>query len=403
MGSQPTVLIARLDDNRTLYAVEREARGLYVVLQLGSWVSLQQLRSVAVVAQTEPANVPGNGRDLGGAIPGLPLITPEVSKYNKKKRLAIEAIQSMVKRPSTPLLQEPQSQSIAPEQQALPDPQGDTPNAADIPAAEVATQVTASEIFENVRTQYFESLYLSKTSLAYFAKGPLSRARAAFHLDFDSTLDMKDHIAFLEGLVLSSTLLDKKYREGIPGCVSLIDPNDQSGDETKSKKKRKAPKKLKPGKNGLYPNEETLINKWWINHDEEAEIGVPGSSKEETMRTRITNLRIRETQLQMIIILEILALQPLVTSANNPDDDLPILPTGIFVESNQRTPKARKADHLTMLIDVHIDRLCIWQSLTSEITKAPDADPKVGPMSVNAAKHSENILRDFCIEVIAPL
>ncbi|PQE06339.1 hypothetical protein CJF32_00002060 [Rutstroemia sp. NJR-2017a WRK4] len=401
MGSQPTILIARLDDNRTLYAVEREDRGLYVVLQLGSWVNLQQLRSVAVVAQTEPANVPGNGQSLGGAIPEVPLITAEASKYNKKKKLAIEAIQSMVRRPSTPLLQESISQSIAP-QQELPDPQDDTPNFADIPTTEVATQVTASEIFDNVRTQYFESLYLSKTSLAYFAKGPLSRARAAFHLDFDSTLDMKDHIAFLEGLVLSSTLLDKKYREGIPGCVSLIDPNDQSGDETKSKKKRKASKKTKPGKNGLYSNEETLIKKWWINHDEETETGAPGSSKEETMRTRIANLRIRETQLQMIVILEILALHPLVASADNPDDGLPILPTGIFVESKQRTPKTRKTDHLTMLIDVHIDRLCIWQSLTSEVTKAPDADSKVGPRLVNAAKHSENILRDFCIEVIAP-
>ncbi|KAB8289685.1 hypothetical protein EYC80_010597 [Monilinia laxa] len=405
MGNQPMVLIARLDDNRTLYAVERESRGLYVVLQLGSWINIQQLKSSAVVAQTDRADLPVKGLLLGStAIEPLtaPLITG--SKYNKKKRLAIEAIQSMIKRPSTPstpLLPEPRPQSAAPESVPVSEAQNETQATVTLPAIETTIQATATEIFDNIRTQYFESLYLSKTSLAYFAKGPLSRARAAFHLDFDANLDMNELIAFLESLILSSTLLDKKYRDGVPACVSALDIHDQSADDVTVKpKRRKANKKMKPGKNGLYPNEESLIGKWWLGHDEEVESGAPGSSKDDLARTRIANLRIRETQLQMIVILEIFALQPLVSTTGNLEEGLPSLPSNDIIQTKERTPKTRKQDHLTMLIDVHIDRLCIWQSIASEAIKAPDTGS--GPTAANTVKHTDNILKDFCIEVIIP-
>ncbi|APA14620.1 hypothetical protein sscle_13g093900 [Sclerotinia sclerotiorum 1980 UF-70] len=404
MGNQPMVLIARLDDNRTLYAVERESRGLYVILQLGSWINIHQLKSSAVVAQTERADVPVKGMLLGSAHLGASaesFITPEGSKYNKKKRLAIEAIQSMIKRPSTPLLPEPRPQSAAPESLPVPEAENVFQATVSLPALETKTQATAPEIFDNIRNQYFESLYLSKTSLAYFAKGPLSRARAAFHLDFDANLDMNDHIAFLESLVLSSTLLDKKYRDGVPTCVSAIDIQDQSADDATVKpQKRKGNKKMKPGKNGLYPNEESLIGKWWVGHDEEIESGAPGSSKDEMAKTRIANLRIRETQLQMIVILEILALQPLASTTENVEGGLPSLPSYDIIQSKERTPKTRKQDHLTMLIDVHIDRLCIWQSIATEAIKAPETSSD--PTAAKTVNHTDNILKDFCIEVIAP-
>lgn len=397
------LLIARLDDNRTLYAVERESRGLYIVLQLGSWINIHQLKSSAVVAQTERADMPVKGLFSGPTAfesSTTPLITAEGSKYNKKKRLAIEAIQSMIKRPSTPQLPESRPASVVLESVPGPESQIKTQATVSLPVLETTTQATATEIFDNVRTQYFESLYLSKASLAYFAKGPLSRARAAFNLDFEANLDMSDHIAFLESLVLSSTLLDKKYRDGVPVCVSAIDIHDQSGDDAAAKpKKKKSNKKMKAGKNGLYPNEEALITNWWIGHDEDVESGAPGTSKDEIARTRIADLRIRETQLQMIVILEILALQPLVSS-NGTLENLPSLPSDDIIQRKERTPKTRKQDHLTTLIDVHIDRLCIWQSIAIEAVEAPDITS--GPMAANAVKHSDNILKDFCIEVIVP-
>ncbi|KUJ20411.1 uncharacterized protein LY89DRAFT_442789 [Mollisia scopiformis] len=408
MGTQPMVLIARLDDARTLYAVERESLGLYVLCQLGSWVNLQELRAAAVASKQELPRV-SEGPSTIFQEASLPTVTPEINKYNKKKRLAIEAIQSMVKRPISNTSAE--SQSIPSESApAFTSSAGERPDPAPI-LDDVVSHPDAAEIFENVRTQYFEALYLSMASLAYFAKGPLSRARAAFHMDFDSTLDLKDHVNFLESLILSNALIDSKYRDGVPTCVSLLDIQDQSEDNanpTAKVKRRKSNKKQKPGKNGLYPTEDTLIRKWWNSHDDEAESGAPGDSRDERTKRRISQLRIRETQLQIIIILEVLALQPLASSSEDIGEDLPTaLPTIEPMESKQKQGKSKKPQDLTMLIDLHIDRLCIWQSVAlEEATKGHSSESQNVSENIDTptarTSHTDNILRDFCVEVIAP-
>jgi hypothetical protein len=162
MGSQPKVLIARLDDARTLCAVERESRGLYALCQLGSWVNLHGLKAGAVVSKQDMHKLSEKGFPNAAAQAAAPLAPPESSKYSKKKRLAIEAIQSMVKRPSTSLPTESQQSPAEPDSATtlqLPEQIADP-----LPQEEVATQLTAAEIFENVRNQYFEALYLSKAS-----------------------------------------------------------------------------------------------------------------------------------------------------------------------------------------------------------------------------------------------
>ncbi|TVY37433.1 hypothetical protein LOCC1_G007360 [Lachnellula occidentalis] len=407
MGSQPMVLIARLDDGRTLYAVEREDRGLYVICRLGSWVDLHQLKEAAIVSKQELPEGLERRNSIRHNSPA-PLITPESSKYSKKKRLAIEAIQSMVKRPSTGLLTE--SQLATAELEPIFDTQPAESTVEQPPIDDPVTR-TAAELFDSVRTQYLEALYISKASLAYFAKGPLSRTRAAFHLDYDSTLDMNDHVAFLESLVMSTTLIDKKYRDGVPECVSLIDIQDHSVDEAikaaSKPKKRKTNKKVKPGKNGLYPTEDTLIRRWWSNYDDELESGAPGTSKDEMTKSRIAQLRIRETQLQIIVILEVLALQPLATGSDDVDSGLPSgHPKSNIVEGKEKNTNAKKPDHFAMLIDVHIDRLCIWQSIQLESMKAPSGESQnsTGELgnSTGSSTNGDSILRDFCVEVIAP-
>jgi hypothetical protein len=225
---------------------------------------------------------------------------------------------------------------------------------------------------------------------------------------------LNDYIAFLESLVLSSTVIDKKFREGVPECVSLIDIQDHSADDAKEavskSKKRKSNKKMKPGKNGLYPTEDALIRRWWSSHNDEAESGGPGTSKDETTKGRIAQLRIRETQLQMIVILEVLALQPLAKGLGDVGDGLLSgLPKNEEVEGKQKNPKSKKPDQLTVLIDVHIDRLCIWQSIQLESTKAPGAPrefqsaPAGFGNLLGSVGNGDNVLRDFCIEVIGPL
>jgi len=156
MGNQPMVLIARLDDGRSLYAVEREDRGLYVLCQLGSWVNVQQLRASAVASTVDPPNKTGKVLGHMDNDP-LPQKAPDATKYGKSKRLAIEAIQSMVKRPSTGNLAE--SQASALESQPPELSQGDE-HASNEPAInEASVPPTASELFDGVRSQYLEALY----------------------------------------------------------------------------------------------------------------------------------------------------------------------------------------------------------------------------------------------------
>jgi DNA replication regulator SLD3 len=210
---------------------------------------------------------------------------------------------------------------------------------------------------------------------------------------------------------MSTTLIDKKYRDGVPSCVAMIDIQDHSAEDANQasakSKKRKSNKKMKPGKTGLYPNEEALIRRWWQSHDD-AESGAPVNSRDELTKRRISQLRIRETQLQMIVILEVLALQPLASATEDVGMGLPAgLPISEEAEAKDKSTKSKKPDHLTMLIDVHIDRLCIWQSIALEATKSSGNNlEKVSQQldrTSSAIKHADNILKDFCIEVIAPL
>ncbi|OBU01374.1 hypothetical protein VE01_00230 [Pseudogymnoascus verrucosus] len=413
MGSTPVVLIAQLDDNKALYAVEYESKGLYVLFKLGSWVDLSKLCSVAVVSRPytkshkhdNPQGVAGRGASANNA-----LSPAESDKYSKKKRLAIEAIQSMVKRPSTSQsLNIEQTTSTESPSTALPlepiqiaqlDPVAAVQPSQDAPLEEPR----AEDILDGVRSQYLDTLYLSKVSTAYFAKGPLSRARAAFHLDLDSTLQMKDLTQFLDSLVLPTNILDKKYKDGLQEFVSTLDPGMESDldADAKTRPKKRKIKKVKLGKNGLYNTEDSFIKSWWGNHDVDAE--TPGAAREGTARSRISKLRVREILLQIILILETLALQKLCPPPD-PTDDLP-LPAVAEGTPGDKTPrsKAKKPRDLSALVAVHLDRLSIWSLSAGEGTSTSKQGPTSSAPNLTTTSGSDatDILRNFCLEVVVP-
>jgi DNA replication regulator SLD3 len=111
---------------------------------------------------------------------------PEASKYNRKKRLAIEAIQSMVKRPLGGVLftseilpvSEPQPSTIPdpshrkealfgtePLPSVTQDPAHQEPSYSHVERDDITEQPTADQILDNIRLQYFEALYLSKVGI----------------------------------------------------------------------------------------------------------------------------------------------------------------------------------------------------------------------------------------------
>jgi DNA replication regulator SLD3 len=223
---------------------------------------------------------------------------------------------------------------------------------------------------------------------------------------------MNELIEFLEGLILPTTVVDKKYKDGVPSLLStLMLDGSAEGNKTPPRVKKPKSKKLKPGKNGLYPAEDTYISRWWGSYDTDANKDGLGGPKEDVIRKRVAQLRIREMQLQMIVILETLALQSLATS---PTDQSGGLPSNGQIDSTSNGKAAicsisKKPLDLVALIEVNIDRLCIWQSLAAEdgrTTSTLEAPSNIGPKPSGLASthdHAADILREFCIEVIVPL
>lgn len=177
----PSVLIARSDTTRNVYAIERHQNGLYAVCKLGAWVAIDKLSHLAEACYEQrcrPAQVAHN------SVAEAPSTTPQLHHESKKKRLAIEEIQSMVrKRPrtisTTPCESQEQSQpriqtvahAVAhsledPFQEQLPggivsEPPPKSPQAA-VADSNADMQTSAEDIFQNIRSQYLEALYHSK-------------------------------------------------------------------------------------------------------------------------------------------------------------------------------------------------------------------------------------------------
>ncbi|KAI2617631.1 DNA replication regulator SLD3-domain-containing protein [Hypomontagnella submonticulosa] len=429
MGSRPVVLIARLESDKTLYALERQINGVYTLCKLCSWVDLRELQQLATVSL--PKLIEKWTSSAVNSTTSQPLTTPRLHHDTKKRRLAIEAIQSLVKKPARSRSASTVSQFLPPTQLPTPshdnaepqpdnshvlqdgpstgtaEPRTESQGANAVEMDEMLTVPTAQSIFENIRNQYFEYLYHSMGSLAYFAKGPLSRARATFHLDCDANLEMNDLVEFLKSLVMTTAQIDKKYRETIPEIISKMKPIFQDSDDERAKAKKRRSKKMRIGKDGLYPMEYENVRKWWGPRkpsfkDDEAMT----TTEPQYIKYQLACLRSRETQLQMIIILEILALEPLVAAHNNKDPQLPGLPglEDTPTEAPKDTPpKKRNRHNLPSLVDVHADRLCIWQSTALDVVKFPATAQISKEMeSQNSSKFSSDPLKDFCVDIVMP-
>ncbi|GKT40080.1 uncharacterized protein ColSpa_00261 [Colletotrichum spaethianum] len=434
VAEKPSVLLARNDASKSIYALERAAvsgYNLYTVCKLGPWVDLLALsdkatvtgKHVARMRMAEEARESQQGQEL-------PLTTPGLHKGHKEKRLAIEALQQSIVRKrgrsqsvstfdearaekrtrSDDDISRPQTPSglgqtveAKPELTEWIETHLDAVEPTSQPVPEPNAQQTAGDIMDNIRAQYMEALYRSMGSLAYFAKGPLSRARAAFHLDCDGAMNMNDLIDFLKSLVMTTVQIDKKYRETIPNVISKLKTHIDSSDDG-SKPKRRKSKKMKLGKDGMYPEEDDDVRKWWS-------LNKPEFSDEDKtitpaqIKSHVSLLRTRETQLQMILILEILALEPLRTAEGDGETQLPGLPGEMEVEKAAETqPKKRSKHNFPVLVDVHADRLCIWQSTASDELRMLEDSQVTAPLGGEPAqKASSDPLRDFCTDIIMPL
>jgi DNA replication regulator SLD3 len=217
---------------------------------------------------------------------------------------------------------------------------------------------------------------------------------------------MNDLIEFLKCLVMTTVVIDKKYRETIPEIVAKMKTQLQDSETGTPKRKKRKAKKPRLGKDGLYPGEIDHIRRWWASYQP----ALRGDDEKILTATEtkyhISCLRRRETQLQMILILEMLALEPLVL-AKGAECQLPRLESQAPSREASQEPATRKRNkhNLPVLLDVHADRLCIWQYTTLDEVKAlaESQVPTEGHEGEKADRANSDPLRDFCVDIIIPL
>ena len=192
--------------------------------------------------------------------------------------------------------------------------------------------------------------------------------------------------------------MDLKYRETLPPTIRdamLI----LSDDETAQKKKRKSRKK-KLGKDGLYPGEGDLICRWWKDRSLSENGTMTEIPREAEMKKHVADLRLRETQLQILLILETMALESTIANdtkipRNGENGDKP-------AEEPAKKPKSKKPQDLNVVLELHLDRLCIWHAVSFDELAIPDSIKGTESNHLSGKKAESDAVRDFCTEVIVP-
>lgn len=202
--------------------------------------------------------------------------------------------------------------------------------------------------------------------------------------------------------------MDTKYRESLPSLVRYLPFEKLSDDEgasmipTVGKKARKS-KKMNVGKNGLYAGEDVNVARWWINRDKFSIAGDSADSRKDATRAILVEQRARETQLQIILVLETLALEASAESSNrDPRKDLPEEDG----DPHKKPKKAKKPQDLNTLLNLLADRLCIWQSMSIDEAKASSNDSKLASQhgkKLTTGSDNNDDLRHFYVDVVLSL
>ncbi|KAK7511441.1 DNA replication regulator SLD3-domain-containing protein [Phyllosticta citriasiana] len=420
---RPKVLVTQLQGSKTLFAVERVQRGVYALCKLGKWVKVEDLeasRQSSAPTQLQsrydnPTKALKNGN--GGAWwAGAALADQQPDVKAGKRTDSAPRLFMGRPRPATPQKEAQAVLTDDPFVETQPQDPFAEPMAVDGPESQPERPQTAEEVFQALVQQYLDMLYLSKTSLAFFVKGPLSRARAAFaSSDGNGTLKVGELAAFFRSILLQLGQVDKKYREKIPDIVKEMPlPGFSDGEDAaapaqrpeKKKKKKSRSKKLKPNKEGMYPGEDEYVKQWWIRHIPSS----PGSHPEETpqdmFKRKAGDLRIRESMAQVILVLEILALEasPGFQAA---DQDETQQETHIESQQPERKKRKKKLQDLHVLLDLLLDKLCIWQSVEQDemlvkISKSGQGGTAAADTPNSTKAGTSDKLRSFCVEVIIP-
>ncbi|KAK8166982.1 DNA replication regulator SLD3-domain-containing protein [Phyllosticta citrichinensis] len=413
----PKVLITRLQGSTTLFAVERVRRGVYALCKLGNWVKVEDLEQAS--ARTRPQSQYANPTKAlkhgnGGAWWAGAALADQQPDIKVGKGMGRAPRLSMGRPKPTALQKEVQNAPADdPFVETQPQDPFAEPMAVDGPDSQLERPQTAKEVFQALVHQYLDMLYLSKTSLAFFVKGPLSRARAAFtSSDGNGTLQVGELAAFFRSILLQLGQVDKKYREKIPDIVKELplpgfsDDEDTAAAQRSEKKKKSRSKKMKPNKDGMYPGEDEYVKQWWIRDFPSSPGSHPEESSKDMFKRKVGDLRVRESMAQLVLVLEILALEASL-GFQAVDQEETLQETQADSQQPEKKRRKKKLQDLHVLLDLLLDKLCIWQSVEQDemlvkISKSGQGGTAAAETPNSTKAGTSDKLRSFCVEVIIP-
>lgn len=397
-GAAPQLLIASVDRLIPLFAVERVDQHLYSISKLSGCITRDHI--AALVSANVPAIAPATA-----TLPAAPSAEQwwahaAIERPLKKPRLEGDGSRRTDQGAPAPAIA-----SSAVQVPVEPPPFSDVEHA---PTEELDdAQQNSADAISSLIMQYLEALYLSKASHAYFAKAPIARARAAFHHGATDGDQSPSLAGALRDLILPIPSLDKKYRTKVPETVkamSLASPEPAKSTSRKRAAKPKKLKKLKPNKEGMYSLEDDFLQKWWGEQEDTHTTAVATSSQ---INLSIQALRTRETLLQLVLILEVLALEKHVQRSKKSGFHSTTDSTDHVNESGLGGSKpSKKPQDLDVLLDVLVDRLCIQQSIELGASK----DDFENQDSQRQSEDAEDVppggkrdrMMDFCLAVVVP-
>ena len=416
-GLQASVLIAKLEKDDTLFAIERVHDGIFALCRLRnsakdyditqSPTSKPTLTRRSPLPQQESIYTNKASWWRTAAIEDHTTNRWKVAQANHAtQRNSLVNPSPMIVNPKGNLDQSPR---ISPtlDGQASMETNDVRKSAIGLAPEPSLRSLTPNEVYSNIIDKYLDTLHLSKISLAYFAKGPLSRARIAFSEKDNESMQMCGLSVFLRQCLLIKSM-DKKYRCKLPEAMHTVMLGITSANlEAHTMSKPRKPKKLKPSADGIFPSEEEFIRRSWL-ASAPTDVGFSSPEDRETIvKEWIAELRVRETQMQLILTLEVLALE---ASAN---------PSGPGAAKTQKESQASRFDEkvdkkkrddgrakdLSVYLDLLVDRLCIWQSLQQEEHLDTPVNNKtpIHNASSLSGKRTTDAMRAFCLEVVIPL
>ncbi|KAG5437978.1 hypothetical protein PCANB_000324 [Pneumocystis canis] len=218
------------------------------------------------------------------------------------------------------------------------------------------TMISVKNLLEQLKKQYFEILYTSKVSLAYFTKTTLMKTRTHCQACIQARLEMIRFIQF--SLLKTPVQLETKFKKWLPILLSiwLKQPIDQC----------KWPPEMQDW--CIETDEKTFIMHWCNLNEKELPLLYENNTN------KIDALKIREC--------EVLSLR---REIDNIDKN--------WSEKQLKNQLEDQPVDIEQYLDLLIDRLCIWQALN---------DTHLLDSGTFDSKSDNDQLRQFCAEVVIP-